>query len=292
MKRVQAGAALAFVRGSDILVPYYRDLGLVLGIGYHAARFAASRCSRATPTVSGGRQFPEPLHEPRPAACINISSIIAAHCPHAVGAAYAFTYRGETGRAVLCTTGEGATSEGEWHEVVNFAAVHRLPIVFLVENNGFAISTPQSQQMAVNDVARARRGIRHAGRRSSTASTRSRSLRTPSSARSTARGPAADRRCVEAKVYRFLSHSTDDDDRTYRDREEVDESAQTTIPCRRSKRLLLAAGLIDEAELAALQSRRPARNQRGDRRAEAHAVPARDRISTRNVYEGTHEPWQ
>ena len=81
----------------------------------------------------------------------SISSIIAAQLPHAVGAAYAMKYRGEK-RAVLTAFGDGCTSEGEWHESLNFAAVHKLPVVFLCENNEWAISTPLSRQMAQPDV--------------------------------------------------------------------------------------------------------------------------------------------
>ena len=100
---------------------------------------------------SAGRQFPH-HYASRRLGLHTISSVIAAQLPHAVGAAYALQYRGERGRAVLTTFGDGATSEGEWHESVNFAAVHTLPIVFLCENNEWAISTPLSKQMGQPDV--------------------------------------------------------------------------------------------------------------------------------------------
>src|SRR6202048_781995 len=148
---VQSGAAMAFKRGSDVLVPYYRDLGLALGVGMTPFEILSSLFARETDR-SGGRQFPN-HYTNHDLGVISISSIIAAHCTHAVGVAFAFKYRGESGRAVICTTGEGATSQGEWHESVNFAAVHQLPIVFLVENNEWAISTPQSMQMKVANVA-------------------------------------------------------------------------------------------------------------------------------------------
>src|ERR1700682_2509797 len=105
---VQAGAALAFERGRDVLVPYYRDLGLVLGIGYTAFDALKSLFSRAA-DQTGGRQFPAHFSD-RKNGLMTISSVIAAQCPHAVGAAYALTYRGESGRVVLCSMGEGATS--------------------------------------------------------------------------------------------------------------------------------------------------------------------------------------
>ena len=96
---------------------------------------------------------------------MSFSSILAAHLPHAVGAAYAMQYRGETGRAVLATCGDGTTSEGEWHESMNFAAVHKLPFVMLVENNEWAISTPLAKQMAQPEIWKRAAGYGMPGRR-------------------------------------------------------------------------------------------------------------------------------
>jgi len=143
---IQAGAAMAFHRGKDILAPYYRDLGLAVGIGLTPFEILLSLFARAD-DHNGGRQFPN-HYSSKAAGLMSFSSILAAHIPHAVGAAYAFKYRGESGRAVLATCGDGTTSEGEWHESMNFAAIHKLPFVMLVENNGWAISTPLSKQMA------------------------------------------------------------------------------------------------------------------------------------------------
>src|SRR5579864_7917630 len=147
---LQAGAAMAFNRGQDILAPYYRDLGLALGIGLSAYEILLSIFARAA-DHNGGRQFPN-HYSSKHAGVMSFSSILAAHIPHAVGAAYAIKYRGEKGRAVLTTCGEGTTSEGEWHESMNFAAIHKLPLVMLVENNGWAISTPLNQQMAEPNI--------------------------------------------------------------------------------------------------------------------------------------------
>ncbi|MBV9232404.1 MAG: thiamine pyrophosphate-dependent dehydrogenase E1 component subunit alpha, partial [Candidatus Eremiobacteraeota bacterium] len=158
---VQAGAAMAFSRGEDILVPYYRDLGLALGIGVTPYEVLLSLFARAA-DHSAGRQFPH-HYASRRLGLHTISSVIAAQLPHAVGAAYALKYFRAAGRAVLTTFGDGATSEGEWHESLNFAAVHRLPIVFLCENNEWAISTPLEKQMAQPDVYKRAHGYGVAG---------------------------------------------------------------------------------------------------------------------------------
>jgi 2-oxoisovalerate dehydrogenase E1 component alpha subunit len=281
----QAGAAMAFERGQDVLVPYYRDLGLVLGVGYTPLEMLNSMFARVTDR-SGGRQFPN-HYTNRDMGLLSISSIIAAHCPHAVGVAYAFKYRGESGRAVLCTTGEGATSEGEWHESVNFAAVHRLPIVFFVENNEFAISTPQSMQMAVPNVADRAVGYGIPGsvvNGFDPIATYAAVKEALDRARSGG-GPSI----VEAKVYRFLAHSTDDDDRTYRDRSLVDE-ARKNDPVPRFERLMLDAGVVDEAALAGLKADVLRETNEATDTAELAPFPKAEDLYT-NVYEGTHQPW-
>jgi len=282
---LQAGAALAFKPGVDVLVPYYRDVGLVLGVGLTPYEILLARFARADDR-SGGRQFPNHFvsHE---RGILSISSIIAAHCTHAVGVAYAMRLKKEDGRAVLCTFGEGATSQGEWHESVNFAAVHRLPIVFLCENNRWAISVPQKQQMAVEDVASKAAGYGIPGvivdgfDPIATYMVMKEALdRARSGGGST---------LVEAKCYRFLSHSTDDDDRTYRSRDDI-EAHRKDDPVPRFEQRLIDSGVITPDEAAALK--REILNEINDAtdRAEERPMPRASDLYG-NVYEGTYEPW-
>ncbi len=245
---VQAGAAMAFERGKDILVPYYRDLGLDLGIGLTPYEVLLSLFARNA-DHSAGRQFPH-HYASRRLGLHTISSVIAAQLPHAVGAAYALKYRGERGRAVLTTFGDGATSEGEWHESLNFAAVAHLPIVFLCENNEWAISTPLSKQTAEPDIYKRAEGYGMPGvavdgmdpiacyEAVKQAMDRARSGGGPS--------------LVEAKCYRFLSHTTDDDDRTYRPRAEV-EARRRDDPVPRFEALLLERGILTAETVEALK---------------------------------------
>jgi 2-oxoisovalerate dehydrogenase E1 component alpha subunit len=283
---LQAGAAMAFKRGADVLVPYYRDLGLALGVGMTPFEVLSSAFARANDR-SGGRQFPN-HYTNHDLGVLSISSIIAGHCAHAVGVAAAFAYRGESGRAVLCTTGEGSTSQGEWHESVNYAAVHQLPIVFLVENNEWAISTPQQLQMKVANVADKGVGYGIPGvvcdgfdplatyRAMDDAMQRARSGGGPS--------------IVEAKCYRFLSHSTDDDDRTYRTREGVEERRKLD-PVPRFEQLLIDAGVIDEARAKGLRSDVLRETNEATDAAEAQPYPLPSSLYT-NVVAGNYEPWQ
>ncbi len=283
---VQAGAAMAFKRGADVLAPYYRDLGLALGVGMTPFEILSSLFARRTDR-SMGRQFPN-HYTNHDLGVMSISSIIAGHCTHAVGAAAAFKYRGEGGRAVICTTGEGATSQGEWHESVNYAAVHGLPIVFLVENNEWAISTPQDQQMRVANVADKASGYGLPGvvcDGFSPVATYAAMRDALERARSGG-GPSI----VEAKCYRFLSHSTDDDDRTYRSRESIEERRKLD-PVPRFEQVLIDAGVIDEARAKALKADVLRETNDATDAAEAQPYPSVESLYT-NVVEGDHRPWQ
>ena len=283
---VQAGAAMAFERGKDILVPYYRDLGIDLGIGLTPYEVLLSLFARAA-DHSGGRQF---LHHyaSRRLGIHTISSVIAAQLTHAVGAAFALKLRRESGRAVLTTFGDGATSEGEWHEAVNFAAIHRLPVVFLCENNEWAISTPQRMQMAVKDIhckadgygmpgvgvngfdpIACYAGVRDAMQRARRGD-----------------GPTL----IEAKCYRFLAHSTDDDDTAYRSREEVAQRRKDD-PVPTFERFLVDAQILTEPQVAELRAAILAEINDATDRAEQLPYPRSDDLYAQ-VYAEGHEPWR
>ncbi|MBD5656602.1 MAG: thiamine pyrophosphate-dependent dehydrogenase E1 component subunit alpha, partial [Candidatus Eremiobacteraeota bacterium] len=208
---VQAGTGLAFSRGNDILFPYYRNTGLILACGFPLQDLFRSQFARATDRTKG-RQIINHItaHD---LGIASISSIIAAQCTHAVGAAYAIKMRRQSERVVFCQFGEGATSEGEWHEAMNFAAVAHLPIVFICENNRWAISTPQDRQMANPDVAARAPGYAMASAIVDGFDPIAvhEAVRDARDRAASGGGPAV----IEAKCYRFLSHTTDDDDRTY-----------------------------------------------------------------------------
>jgi 2-oxoisovalerate dehydrogenase E1 component alpha subunit len=277
---------MAFERGRDVLVPYYRDLGLALGVGMTAFEILSSLFARKTDR-SMGRQFPN-HYTNHDLGVLSISSIIAGHCTHAVGVAAAFKFRGESGRAVLCSNGEGATSQGEWHESVNYAAVHALPIVFLVQNNEWAISTPQDLQMRVANVADKAPGYGLPGvvcDGFSPVATYAAMHEAFDRARAGG-GPTI----VEAKCYRFLSHSTDDDDRTYRSREVIEERRKLD-PVPRFEQLLIEAGVIDEDRRKQLRAEVLRETNEATDAAEAQPYPTADSLYT-NVVAGDYNPWQ
>jgi 2-oxoisovalerate dehydrogenase E1 component alpha subunit len=244
----QAGTGLAFVRGHDLLYPYYRNTGLILACGFPLNDLFRSQLARAGDRT-GGRSIINHVTA-RELGIASISSIIAAQCTHAVGAAWALKRGGAEDRVVFCQFGEGATSQGEWHEALNFAAVHSLPVVFVCENNQWAISTPISKQMRVPAVASRAAGY---GLEAFTCDgfdpvavyTAVGAARARAAA---GHGPML----VEAHCYRFLSHTTDDDDRTYRTRDEV-EGRRPEDPVPRFERYVLERGVLDAAALKAFK---------------------------------------
>ena len=151
---------------------------------------------------------------------ISSSSVVATQTSHAAGIGLAIKLRGED-KVVLTTIGEGSTSQGEWYEGVNWAAVHKLPVVFVVENNVYAISVRQEKQMAVKNVADKAKGLGLPG--VSVDGTDFLAVyRAVKKAVDRARGGKGPT-LVETKTYRITPHSSDDDDRTYRSRQEVEE---------------------------------------------------------------------
>jgi 2-oxoisovalerate dehydrogenase E1 component alpha subunit len=283
---LQAGAAMAFNRGKDILAPYYRDLGLAIGIGLSPYEIMLSIFARAA-DHNGGRQFPNHYSSKR-AGLMSFSSILAAHIPHAVGAAYAMKYRKESGRAVLVTCGDGTTSEGEWHESMNFAAVHKLPLVMLVENNQWAISTPLDLQMGQPNIYKRAEGYGIPGEQFDgfdPIATYDALHRAMERARSGG-GPTL----VEGVCYRYLAHSTDDNDMTYRTKDEVAEHRKHD-PVPRFEKVLLDAGVMTAADIDAMRKDVLHETNEATDKAEAMPYPQASDLYT-NLYEGPWQPWQ
>jgi len=282
----QAGTGLAFARGRDLLYPYYRNTGLVLACGFPLLDLFRSQLARAGDST-GGRSIINHVTA-HGLGIASISSIIAAQCTHAVGAAWSVKRSGAGDRVVFCQFGEGATSQGEWHEALNFAAVHTLPVIFLCENNQWAISTHISKQMRVPTVATRAAGY---GMRALTCDgfdpiavyTTVREARMHAAQ---GHGPVL----VEATCYRFLSHTTDDDDRTYRTRDEVDQ-LRDHDPVPRFERYAVEHGAIDASALRALKREISDEVNRATDLVEAEPYPQAHTLYG-NTVAGPDDAWQ
>lgn len=245
----QIGTAWPMRRGTDIWLPYYRDLGVVLVAGMTPHEVFLGIFAKADDPSSGGRQMPAHWGSRR-LGIISGSSPIATQVPHAAGIAYAVKIRQEDA-VVTSWFGEGATSEGDWHEGLNFAGIHKLPLVFVCENNRYAISVPQSKQMAIEDVASRAEGYGFPGVVVDGNDVLA-CYRAMKDAHERARrgdGPTL----IECKTYRFFPHTSDDDDKSYRSREEVEE-ARSHDPIRTFEGYLTEQGALDDEGIAEVRA--------------------------------------
>jgi 2-oxoisovalerate dehydrogenase E1 component alpha subunit len=235
----QVGTAYNLRPGHDYVYPYYRDAGITMLLGQSARDQFLSLLGKKEDPNSAGRQMPGHFSS-RELNIVTASAPVGVQYPQAVGTALAFKIRGEDG-VVLACGGEASTSGGDWHEAMNFAGIHDLPVVFLVENNIYAISVPEEMQVA-GSIAKRAEGYGFPGvevdgndvlavyEAAKEAFDRARRGDGPS--------------LIEAKTYRLTAHSSDDDDRRYREREEVEEW-RLKDPIIRFEKYLEEAGVLD-----------------------------------------------
>nr|PZN72975.1 MAG: 2-oxoisovalerate dehydrogenase [Bacillota bacterium] len=244
----QVGAALAFERGRDWWFPYYRDLGAVLVAGTTPLDVMLSAFGRAADPSSGGRQTPYNWGDRR----LNIvarSAPVGVQIPQAAGVAQAAVLRGDP-IVVYCSFGEGAASQGDFHEGLNWAALHRLPVVFFCQNNGWAISVPAVRQVAGSSVAARAAGYGIEGVRvdgMDPFAVHAAAARAVARARSGG-GPTL----IEARVHRLDPHTCDDNHATYRSAAEL-AAAKEADPLPKVADYLRRAGLLTEALGAELE---------------------------------------
>src|SRR3954470_17685252 len=148
---VCVGAAFA-LGPRDRMCILHRDLGAHFVRGVTPDRYLANYMGRAN-GVTGGRDGNMHFGD-RELGCVGMVSMLPDMAPVATGMALAFKMREEP-RVAMTFFGEGSTANGQWHEAMNFAGIHRLPVVFVLENNRFAYSTPNELEFAVDPVERA-----------------------------------------------------------------------------------------------------------------------------------------
>src|SRR6478672_1133786 len=147
----QVGAAYALDLDHDYVLPYYRDLGVVLAFGMTTKEIMLSAFAKAEDPNSGGRQMPGHFGQKKN-RIVTGSSPVTTQVPHAVGIALAARMAGEDVVSFV-TFGEGSSNQGDFHEGANFASVHQLPVIFMCENNKYAISVPISKQVACENIS-------------------------------------------------------------------------------------------------------------------------------------------
>jgi 2-oxoisovalerate dehydrogenase E1 component subunit alpha len=240
----QVAIAWALERGKDWVAPFYRSIGTLLAFGMGARDIMTAQFAKAVDVSSGGRQMPG-HYGSQPKHLVSLSSPVATQMLHAVGIALAAKIR-KTGEVAMSSMGEGSANQGDVHEGLNFAGIHKLPFILVIENNGYAISVPVSKQLPIENVADRAAGYGMPGvvvdgsdvlacyRAAKEAVDRAR------------RGEGST--VIEAKVIRLTAHSSDDQQTKYRTAEELaDMSGKDPLP--RFREELRAAGVLtDEAE--------------------------------------------
>ncbi|HYA17220.1 MAG TPA: thiamine pyrophosphate-dependent enzyme, partial [Bryobacteraceae bacterium] len=244
---IQVAAGMATRPGYDWYFPYYRDRALALTLGVTPHEMLLGSVGAASDPASGGRQMPSHWSDP----ALNIvspSSATGTQYTPAVGCAEAVRrlYPGED-RLVVTSSGEGATSEGEFWESINQSCLYRVPVLFLIQDNGWAISVPVENQTPGASISKLLAGFpdllvievngtdlisSYSAMKAAAAWCRER------------RGPAL----VHAHCVRPYSHSLSDDERFYKTKDERDEEAMrdplTTFP-----RFLVEDGIVSQDEL-------------------------------------------
>ncbi len=213
----QVASAMALDPDRDWVLPYYRDMGVALAWNMTPYEVFLGVFSKAEDPTSGGRQLPNHWSDPDRRVFTH-SSAIATQFPHAAGIAHAAKVDA-TGGVVVVYGGEGSTSEGDWHETMNFAAVQNLPLITIIENNQYAISVPSSEEVGGSIAARAvGYGVVGVEIDGNDPLVVYRTVREAAERARNGGGPTL----IEARTYRYYAHTSDDDDRLYRTREEVE----------------------------------------------------------------------
>lgn len=218
----QVGAAFALDREKDYVLPYYRDLGVVLTFGMTPTEVMLSGFAKAEDPNSGGRQMPGHFGQKKN-RIVTGSSPVTTQVPHAVGVALAGKME-KKDLVTFVTFGEGSSNQGDFHEGANFAGVHKLPVIFMCENNKYAISVPIEKQLACEKVSDRAIGY---GMPGVTVDGNDplevyKAVKEAADRGRRGEGPTL----VETVSYRLTAHSSDDDDRTYRSKEEVDAAKE------------------------------------------------------------------
>jgi 2-oxoisovalerate dehydrogenase E1 component len=240
---IQIAAGMVLRPGFDWVVPYYRDRALMLTMGMRPEDMLLQAVGAARDPSSGGRQMPS--HWSSPALhVVTGSSPTGSQYLHAAGCAQAKSLIDpESDEITLVCSGEGATSEGEFWEFVNIACLDRLPLLVLVEDNGYAISVPVERQTAGGSISRLLEGFPGLLRIEVDGTNFIDSLHAMRHAAEYCRaghGPAL----VHATVTRPYSHSLSDDERLYKPKIEREQEAARD-PLKRLTDLLISEGLLD-----------------------------------------------
>lgn len=246
---IGAISALELISGHDWAFPYYRDRSFALGLGCTPEELMKAFLARDIPHHSGGRMMPDHFsHRGLRIPCQ--SSVVGSQFLHAVGCAKGAVLRGSN-EIVYVSGGDGATSQGDFHEALNFSCLHKLPILFVIQDNGWAISVPIEEQTAGGSIAKIARGYEGLSVFEIDGCDYEETKEALHKAALKARageGPSI----IVARVPRINAHSGSDDPKKYRE-EIALEAEKARDPIARFERWLIERNLYAAEELQAIR---------------------------------------
>ena len=264
----QVATAWPLRRNQDWMAPYYRSIASAITFGMSAEDIITAHLAKGDDVSSGGRQMPG-HYGGAPYNIVSLSSPVGTQVLHAVGIAMGAWVRGDDVVA-MTSFGEGTSNQGEVHEAMNFAGVHNLPVIFVCENNGYAISVPLDKQVGGGNVAVRAQGYGFPGvlvDGSDPLACYAAAKEAHERARR-GHGPTL----IEARVVRMTSHSSDDDQRRYRDPAEV-EALKGHDPIAIFGNQLRDWGLLNDEREQELRAEAKVGVNEASRRAEARPEP-------------------
>lgn len=262
-------SGLALTSGKDWGLPYYRDRAFAIGIGCPLVDLFAAFLARDLPHHSGGRMMPDhfsdkQLHLPCQSSCVGSQFL------QAVGIAKGLKISGRD-EVVYVSGGDGSTSQGDFHEALNFACIHRLNILFVIQDNGWAISVPVKEQTAGGTIVKLAQGYEGLSVHDIDGCDFEQVSKALAAAVEKGRcnqGPSL----IVAKVPRIHPHSSSDDPSKYKDAQTL-AAEKALDPLPRYEHWLLDMGLLSAEEMQALREKCFAHVQQAADEAETFPFP-------------------
>jgi len=276
---IQIASAYALKPGHDWAYPYYRDLAFVLQLGMTPEETFLESLHRGEDPSSGGRMMPGHFGK-KELRIVTRSSCTGPQYLQAVGTALGAKKSG-TDEVVYVSSGEGATSEGEFHEALNWASREKLPVIFVIQNNRYAISVPIYEQTAGASIYEVVKGYDGLQRYHVDGTDFLASVGASQAAVARARkgeGPSL----IYADVVRLLSHSSSDDQTKYRTKEEIAADRQND-PLLKLEKLLIEGGRLAQADIEKMRASTKERVNQASDWAESRPLPDTATV-THHVY--------
>ncbi|NGX37344.1 MAG: 2-oxoisovalerate dehydrogenase subunit beta [Chlamydiae bacterium] len=268
---------LALEAGRDWGLPYYRDRAFAVGFGVDLKEMLAAFLARGIPFHSGGRMMPEHYtHKEMHIPCQ--SSVVGSQFLQAVGVAKGIQLQ-DRDEVVYVSGGDGSTSQGDFHEALNFSCIHKLPLIFVIQDNGWAISVPIEEQTAGGTIAKMARGYEGLSVHEVDGCDFEAVSTALTSSVSKARGKEGPSLIV-AKIPRLGAHSSSDDPKKYKETDAHEEDKQRD-PIPRFEAWLQEKGLFLESEFEALRSKAFQRVEDAADEAEKEPFPTPESCSTK-----------